>query len=177
MLRKPARADAVAATLSVPRYSLPVESGRSRISAVTPLVSPVRAGQSVLVVEDEELNAKLVCALLRKLGLATTHVRDGRAAVEMARGQAFSFILMDLQMPVLDGLGATACIREDEAPSGRRTPIIALTANAMSGDRDRCVRAGMDDYLSKPISPRDLEAVVNRYAPAGAGSQAPDGRP
>jgi len=70
---------------------------------------------------------------------------------------------MDVQMPVLDGLGATACIRQVELSSGDHTPIVALTANAMSGDRERCLAAGMDDYLSKPVSARDLGAMLARH--------------
>jgi len=123
------------------------------------------AEQRVLVVEDEALNARLVCAILRKLGYTPIHAQNGRKAVEMAALDEYALILMDIQMPVLDGLEATREIRKDQAHTGRRTPIVAFTANAMNGDRERCIGAGMEDYLSKPMSARELEAVLRKYAP------------
>ena len=94
---------------------------------------------------------------------------NGRVALEALEREAFDLILMDVQMPVLGGLEAAACIRERErvAGCGARIPIIALTANAMAGDRERCIESGMDEYLTKPIQARDLFAMMERVM-AGA---------
>src|SRR5204863_7196053 len=95
-----------------------------------------------------------------------TVAANGFEAVEAARGHRFDVILMDVQMPGLDGIEATKYIREDEARAGRRTPIVALTAHAMEGAREEYLVAGMDDYLTKPIQPARLFATVARWADA-----------
>jgi two-component system, sensor histidine kinase and response regulator len=87
---------------------------------------------------------------------------NGREAVAAQEAGGFDLILMDVQMPEMDGLAATAAIRRAEAAAGRRTPIIAVTAHAMEGDRERCLEAGMDDYLPKPIQPARLAALLDR---------------
>ena len=120
----------------------------------------------VLVAEDNELNKKLSLRLLGKLGVEADAVSDGREAVEAATKKSYDMILMDCQMPEMDGFEATAIIREKER-NRRHTPICALTANAMDGDRDRCLAAGMDDYLCKPIGLDQLRNVVQRWIAAG----------
>jgi len=138
-----------------------------------PVLRTVPAGgYSILVAEDNPVNAQIAAALLRGLGYRFTVVGDGAAAVEAHTAEAFDLILMDCQMPGTDGFVATALIRQAEASTGRRTPIVALTANAMSGDRERCLAAGMDDYLSKPYKRAELQATIARWlatepAPAG----------
>ena len=123
----------------------------------------------VLLAEDNVVNAKLARRLLEKLGADVTWVEDGRLAVEACRSGAFDLVLMDVQMPMLDGFQATAAIRELEAREGRpRVPIIALTAHAMDGYREKCLTAGMDDYLTKPLKAADLAATVNRWQPVDA---------
>ena len=123
----------------------------------------------VLLAEDNLVNQKLVIALLEKRGHSVTVAEDGREAVEKWSQHEFDLVLMDMQMPLLGGLDATAEIRTLEAESGRaRTPIIALTANAIKGDRERCLEAGMDDYLSKPIKSAQLFRTIN--AQLGQGS-------
>ncbi len=124
-----------------------------------------RAVLRILVAEDNPINRKLVTTLLMKRGHNVTAVENGRAAVEAtARGNnAYDVILMDLQMPELGGLEATAAIREREAGSGQHLPVIALTAHAMQGDRERCLAAGMDGYLSKPININELISTVERF--------------
>jgi CheY-like chemotaxis protein len=107
--------------------------------------------------------------VLEKMGHTVTVVENGRQAVEMVRERPFDLVLMDVQMPVMDGFEATALIREDErkdAAAGRvrRTPIVAMTAHAMSSDRQQCLQAGMDGYLSKPIVLKDLAETVRRLA-------------
>jgi len=121
----------------------------------------------VLVAEDNEVNVRLAVALLTKLGHAATVVGDGQAAVEAHGRETFDLILMDVQMPVLGGLDATRLIREAEAaaPTRRHVPIVALTARAMKGDREECLAAGMDDYVTKPVRLSDLAAAFARQVP------------
>ncbi|MGH9355819.1 MAG: ATP-binding protein [Terriglobia bacterium] len=132
--------------------------------------SEVRAGPPlrILVAEDSPANLKLVFHLLQKRGYAVKTVSDGKealAAVESAGPQGFDLVLMDVQMPEMNGFEATAAIRRLEALSGRRLPIIALTAHAMKGDMERCLKAGMDGYVSKPIQRAELIGTIERFVP------------
>jgi signal transduction histidine kinase len=117
----------------------------------------------VLVAEDTPANQRLISLVLSKRGHVVEFASNGREAVEQASNKPFDVILMDLQMPEMDGLQATAVIRE--LPSAARVPIVALTAHAMSGDRDRCLAAGMDDYLAKPLDVNRLIEVVEAFGP------------
>jgi signal transduction histidine kinase/DNA-binding response OmpR family regulator len=126
--------------------------------------------QVVLLAEDNEINSMLAETLLSALGLKTEIARHGGQAIDMAAAQDYAAIFMDCQMPVADGFEATRQIRAAE--TGRRVPIIAMTALSMPGDRERCLAAGMDDYLSKPIRREELDAVVERCLPVGASSPA-----
>jgi two-component system CheB/CheR fusion protein len=119
----------------------------------------------VLVAEDNPVNQELIRALLKRRGHHCTLVGNGRAAVAAAAADTYDVILMDLQMPELDGFGAAAAIRT--APGVARVPIVALTADAMSGTAERCLAAGMDDYLSKPVRSAELDTVLARIALAG----------
>ncbi len=121
----------------------------------------------VLVAEDNLINQRLAAHLLRKFGCELVFASNGLEVVEAARRTRFDLILMDCQMPEMDGFEATAEIRRCET-RGDRVPIVALTANAMQGDRERCLAAGMDDYLTKPIRPEELRAMLERWATAGA---------
>jgi CheY-like chemotaxis protein len=126
----------------------------------------------VLVAEDNPVNRKLVTTLLRKRGHTVKAVENGREAVAAIKDRSdapFEVVLMDLQMPEMGGLEATRLIRERERSSGRRLPLIALTAHAMHGDRARCLEAGMDGYLAKPIDVDELISTVERF---GAGEAA-----
>jgi signal transduction histidine kinase/CheY-like chemotaxis protein len=133
----------------------------------------------ILVVEDNPANQKVVTGLLGKRGYETVAVNHGRQALEALEKSAFDLVLMDLQLPVLDGLEATRLIREDTR--WRSLPIIGLTARAMAGDRQRCLEAGMNDYLAKPVRPAELLAIVKRYVPSPpacpAGNGAASGQP
>ncbi len=121
-----------------------------------------KLGGSVLLAEDNPVNQAVAVGMLDALGIDVSVVADGKAAVRAARERSFDLLLMDCQMPVLDGLAATRRIRELEAADNRpRLPIVALTANAMSGDRERCLEAGMDDYLGKPFTMDQLHAVLS----------------
>ena len=137
-----------------------------RVSTPAPLTNPADLRSvRVLIAEDNELNKKLSLRLLGKLGIEAEAVSDGRQALEAVSKNTFDLILMDCQMPEMDGFEATAIIREKER-NRRHTPICALTANAMDGDRERCLAAGMDDYLCKPIGLDQLRGVVERWIAA-----------
>lgn len=127
--------------------------------------SPLRAGARVLVVEDNPVNQRLAEQFLRALRCEVEVAANGRQAVDTCAAASFDLILMDCLMPEMDGFDATLAIRALESPTGRRTPIVALTANAMQGDRQACLAAGMDDYLSKPFRKGDLQRVLQRWVP------------
>jgi CheY-like chemotaxis protein len=122
----------------------------------------------VLLAEDNVVNQHLAIRLVEKAGHHVTLARDGRAAVDMwAAGESaepFDLILMDVQMPELDGLQATGMIRLEERKTGRHIWIVAMTAHAMQGDRERCLAAGMDGYLSKPIAYKDLLELLREQS-------------
>ncbi|MCK6545919.1 ATP-binding protein [Myxococcota bacterium] len=123
-------------------------------------------GRRVLLVEDNAVNQMIALKFLAKLGATTHTATNGVEALELiSRSDPFDAILMDCQMPVMDGYAATARLREDEAPRGRRTPVIALTANALEGDADRCLQAGMDAHLGKPYGLLQLADVLTRCMP------------
>ena len=127
----------------------------------------------ILVAEDNEVNQLVFTQILDETGLSYEIVGNGRLAVEACHAMNPRMILMDVSMPQMNGLEATQKIREAEAATGRRVPIVGVTAHALKGDRERCVEAGMDDYLSKPISPRALTQKIERWiGGAEAGGQA-----
>ncbi|MFI5177567.1 MAG: response regulator [Vicinamibacterales bacterium] len=120
------------------------------------------AAVKVLLVEDNAVNQRVATGLLARRGHEVTLAPDGRAALDLVARRSFDVVLMDLQMPVMSGLEATAAIRERERATGGHVRIVAMTAHAMTGDRERCLAAGMDGYLSKPVDPRMLFAVVEQ---------------
>ncbi len=117
----------------------------------------------VLVVDDNAINRKFASKILEKLGYHSETAVDGLQAVQRLRTQEYVAVLMDCMMPEMDGYEATKEIRRIEKESGTHTPIIALTANAMQGDRDRAIASGMDDYLSKPVKPADLKKILLQW--------------
>ena len=118
----------------------------------------------ILLVEDNPVNREVAIGMLESLGCSTEAVDNGRLAIDAMNDTSFDAVLMDCQMPVMDGLTATAEIRRRELGSGGpRVPIIALTANAMEGDRERCLAAGMDDFLSKPFTRQQLAGLLERW--------------
>jgi signal transduction histidine kinase/DNA-binding response OmpR family regulator/HPt (histidine-containing phosphotransfer) domain-containing protein len=131
------------------------------------------AGRRVLLVEDNKINQQVACLMLARAGAEVDIAEDGEQGVAAAGRAAYDLILMDIQMPRLDGIGATVRIRQNEAATGRRTPIVALTANAMAGMREEYLAAGMDDHLAKPFDQDRFLAVTTRWCgppaqPAGS---------
>ncbi|MEA3274682.1 MAG: response regulator [Pseudomonadota bacterium] len=121
---------------------------------------------SVLLVEDNPVNQRVASKMLERLGLAVDHAADGSEALEKLESKHFDLVLMDCQMPVMDGYEATWRIRQREENSPHtHVPVLAMTAHAMSGDREKCIASGMDDYLSKPIKMSTLEEVLQRWLP------------
>ncbi|MCS0660649.1 response regulator [Massilia terrae] len=131
------------------------------------LPRPIARGRvrRVLLAEDNPVNVEVAMAMLESLGLAAECARNGEQALQRVRRGEYDAVLMDCQMPVMDGFAATGAIRreEQEAGRGRTLPVIAITANALQGDREACLAAGMDDYLSKPFTQQQLAAVIGRW--------------
>lgn len=132
-------------------------------------LAPLEGGARVLVAEDSPVNAMILKEMLERMGLDVDVAEDGRAAIERLQQTDYAAVLMDCQMPVMDGWQATRQWRaHEQGAGGRRTPIIALTANAVVGDRERCLAAGMDDYLPKPFQIAELSALIRQHVgPAG----------
>ena len=122
-----------------------------------------KPGQRILLAEDNAINQKLAVVLLQKAGYSVDAVETGAQALEKVQSDQYNVVLMDVQMPEMDGFEATRHIREWERERGSHIPIIAMTAHAMQGDRERCLEAGMDDYVSKPIEPKVLFAALDRW--------------
>ena len=138
---------------------------RTRMVSVLPGADTIRR-HHVLLVEDNTVNQEVASGLLDLIGCDCTIAGNGREAVEaLSRSHEFDFVLMDCQMPLMDGFEATHRVREYEQQHGRHTPIVALTANAMAGDRDLCLASGMDDFLSKPFQLHDLQNLVEKWSP------------
>ncbi len=152
------------------------------LAAASPADSPSAAPQTthvgrILVAEDNMVNQKVALRFLKGLGHHVTLAVNGRETVDTLARESFDLVLMDVQMPVMDGLEATRSIRQAEAAGApgftRRVAIVAMTANALSGDREICLAAGMDDYVAKPLTPESVNHVLNRFlqphSPPGAG--------
>jgi len=158
-LTRPVRAAklqaACAAVLGVARSSIKAQAS----------TSSARFAGNVLVAEDNAINQKVARLMLSRLGCSVDIVGDGSLAVQAVAAKRYDLVLMDCQMPVLDGYEATRSIRQVEAETGWHTPVVALTANALQGVADRCSSAGMDGFLSKPVRAEELRAVVARWCP------------
>jgi CheY-like chemotaxis protein len=169
----------VVAYLTMPFRDVDLRRALARVASLEVTPEPVPTATApvetplltrVLLVEDNPVNLQLAHTMLRILGCEVTIARNGLLGVEAFRDRRFDLVFMDCQMPEMDGYAATAIIRaeeETEHPAGagarRRTPIVALTANALEGDRERCLAAGMDDHLGKPYRKADLQAMLERW--------------
>ena len=155
----------------------PAGQGPSQTSPTGPARPGGRLHGRVLLAEDNPVNQELAQAMLLGLGLTVAIARHGEEALALAAAQPFDAILMDCQMPVMDGYQATAALRARETPGGPHLPVIALTANAMEGDRNLCLAAGMDDYLAKPYTAAQLEATLQRWLPPATTLPPPEPEP
>jgi PAS domain S-box-containing protein len=182
-------------------FELPIEASKAKAPADTPALrsaqnrdkphQPLRAVSArILLAEDNVVNQKVAQGMLAKLGFSPDVVENGKLAVEAFRNNRYDLVFMDIQMPVMDGIEATHRIRSAKPPPGGpdsgRVPIVAMTAHAMQGDRERCLAEGMDDYISKPLSPASLVEVLERWlkppeepapSPDAANSNPPAGAP
>lgn len=187
-LTKPVRHDQLQGCLRVvfglQQGSGPVTSGTGKLQpAAPPLITRHTLAEQaprprILVAEDNVVNQKLAVRMLDRLGYQPDVVSNGQEAVTAFERESYAAIVMDCQMPTMDGYAATRSIRKQEQESGdaqkrAHIPIIALTANAMPGDRERCKAAGMDDYLSKPVKTDDLGLILQRWAPLPTAADAP----
>ncbi|MFN8494330.1 MAG: ATP-binding protein [Caldilineaceae bacterium] len=150
------------------------EEGNLQIGSPTAEPTEHSCGKLILVAEDYPNNQRLTMIHLKKLGYAAHVVENGQAAVDAVvhSGDRYQLLLMDWQMPVMDGLEATKQIRQHEAENGGHLPIVGMTANAFHSDRESCLGAGMDDYLSKPVKREELRRILMQWAPLGEGCTA-----
>jgi CheY-like chemotaxis protein len=170
-LLKPVRRSELMATLDrVCRPEEQLTAPRTTAPSAQVTSAPGR-GKRVLLVEDNPVNARLAEAVLKKLGCDVAKAENGLAALTIFESERFDVIFMDVQMPVMDGLEATREIRKREQGTGRHIPIVAATAHALTGDKERCFEAGMDDYLTKPLRAQALRDTIDRWG----GSQLPSG--
>ncbi|PVV23971.1 MAG: hybrid sensor histidine kinase/response regulator [gamma proteobacterium symbiont of Ctena orbiculata] len=146
--------------------SVSQSTGSERAEDREATIQHTRLAGRVLVVEDNPVNQAVVKKMLEKAGLSPITANDGVEAMDAMHQEQFDVVLMDCQMPRMDGYEATEAIRDREITQGlMRTPVIAMTANAMAGDRERCLAVGMDDYLSKPVKPAQLENMLRQWLP------------
>lgn len=142
------------------------------LSQTTPMADRPQQSLRILLAEDNPVNQKVALRQLQSLGYMADVVANGQEVLDLLQQVRYDLILMDCQMPVMDGYEATRRLRQQERRSGHRTVVIAITANAMQEDRERCLQAGMDDYLSKPVLKEDLERVLNHWSQVIAQSEA-----
>jgi CheY-like chemotaxis protein len=160
-LTKPVRPEELLQSI---RKALGAGSAETARPAKPAAIEETQRRARILVAEDVPVNQKLAMFMLTKMGHSVTLAGNGAEAVARWSEEPFDLIFMDVQMPEMDGLEATRRIREREASTLRHIPIVAVTAHAMTGDAERFLAAGMDGYVSKPISRKDLEEAVRRHA-------------
>jgi signal transduction histidine kinase/CheY-like chemotaxis protein/HPt (histidine-containing phosphotransfer) domain-containing protein len=159
------------------KFAPPEEAAPLVQIEAAPTTTQPLAGHALLV-EDNPVNRQVAQRLLTLLGLSFTVAENGKEALDALERDAFDVVLLDCQMPVMDGYTAVRILRQNEAAKlSKHMPVIAMTANAMAGDREKCLRAGMDDYLSKPLNRALLEQTLRRWIPAGASSRPSNATP
>lgn len=144
-------------------FNLTAEKAMGASDDISDLVLESVIKKKILVVEDDEVSRKIVSIVLRKKEIDVYLASNGKEAVEMFTKEAFDLIMMDMNMPYMDGFSATRLIRQKEEMSNSHTPIIAMTAYALSGDREKCLAVGVDDYLSKPLDIHELSLVIDKW--------------
>jgi len=173
-LTKPVRHDTLRDTLCKAIPGSEMQDSGPTAPAPYPSPPPAAGGSlqgHVLLVEDNTINQKVATRMLERLGVSVELATNGQEALERSLDQHFDLILMDVQMPVMDGLSATRALRDREAREGRdteergRTPIVAVTANAFAEDREECLAAGMDECMAKPFSSAQLQAMLSQWLP------------
>jgi len=164
-LHKPVRRADLVRVIGNLLGTVPAETSAAALATVQP-TAPLQG--AVLLVEDNPVNQALAKAMLTKLGVSVSLAENGQQALERVAAQPFDLVLMDCQMPVMDGYAATAAIRALALSRATRLPIVAVTANTMPGDERRCLAAGMDDFLPKPFTLPQLRAVLAQWLPAAA---------
>jgi two-component system sensor histidine kinase/response regulator len=176
-LTKPVRPSILRDTLARMWNAPPSAPTAALDVAAAPQESPSAAadGARVLLAEDNPVNQKLARLLLERMGCRVDTAANGSEAVRMVEQAPYDVVFMDCQMPDMDGYDATRAIRREEEGSGRHIPIVALTAHAMQGDRERCLKAGMDDYATKPLRREVLCAALERWVPSKKSSTTADG--
>ncbi len=152
-----------------------LKSSSASIPAPTASVAPPVKSAEILLAEDNPVNQRVAIRMLEKLGHRVTVVGNGKEALSALQSRSFDLVFMDVQMPEMGGFEATGMIRQHEKVTGRHQPIIAMTAHAMKGDRERCLEAGMDGYVSKPVEARDLQEAVASVI--GGAAQVNDAKP
>ncbi|SIO56248.1 PAS domain S-box-containing protein [Singulisphaera sp. GP187] len=169
-LRKPIKeSELLDAILAVLGLATPARAGSP--STDTPPLPPPSVRLRILLAEDIPVNQRLAVTLLEDRGHSVVVANDGQETLDLLERESFDLILMDVQMPRMDGFQATAAIRADEAGTGRRIPILAMTAHAMKGDRERCLATGMDGYISKPIRAEPFLTTVEGWFPTTDGAE------
>jgi CheY-like chemotaxis protein len=161
------RALGIAASLTTPVEASELLNTMQRVLGAAPRRPPARESRPgrrlrVLLAEDNAVNQRVAARMIEKLGHQVEVANNGVQAVEKFQQKAFDLVLMDVQMPEMDGFQATAAIRKLELRQGKHTPIIAMTAHALPGDRERCLEARMDGYIAKPVHVDDLFREIER---------------
>ncbi len=160
-------------------FTLPLERSDATVRSAwaSGVIAPFDAAEPtrtlhILLVEDDAINQEVACELLRSVGHSVDVAANGQQAIERAAQHAYDLVLMDVQMPIMDGLDATRRLRE--MPKYARTPILAMTANAFHEDRARCMEAGMDDFIAKPVDPDRMFATIQRWGVEPGRARVPD---
>ncbi|HEY0944659.1 MAG TPA: response regulator [Opitutaceae bacterium] len=164
-VRRASLAQALARTLGLDQAAVDGPARSARSTPADPALSALR----VLVAEDNAVNRKVVLAVLEQLGCSADIVGDGRQALQAVTNRPYDLVLMDVHMPEMDGLEATKLIRR-QVPRSQQPHIVAITADALQGDREKCLQSGMDDYITKPIKVAELRAILARLAAGGRSS-------
>jgi CheY-like chemotaxis protein len=172
-LTKPVKTSALYDCLAAVLARGPATATAPMVTTYTLAATHAAQRRRMLVVDDSAVNQRVATRMLENMGHRVDVASNGREAVAAVQNEAYAAVLMDCQMPEMDGFEATMAIRRTER-GGKRIPIIAMTAGAMKGDEEKCIASGMDAYISKPVDPDRLTAVLTRWVAADVAEGAPD---